>query len=147
MGAPCSANKSLTQLFQIGRRGSVMQTSAIGYLLTKTVFSTSSSGNFGPHFPGPEGMQRGARSGLSLPRCGDVVRRTSCASRFDREVTVYRSRPVGPEQRISTHRNRSPLQGLRRYEQRKVSNGGAERNRTAGLVIANDALYQLSYGP
>lgn len=25
--------------------------------------------------------------------------------------------------------------------------GGAEGNRTPGLVIANDALYQLSYGP
>ena len=25
--------------------------------------------------------------------------------------------------------------------------GGAERNRTADLVIANDALYQLSYSP
>ncbi len=30
---------------------------------------------------------------------------------------------------------------------RTVPFGGAERNRTAGLVIANDALYQLSYGP
>ncbi len=26
-------------------------------------------------------------------------------------------------------------------------NGGARRNRTADLVIANDALSQLSYGP
>ncbi len=26
-------------------------------------------------------------------------------------------------------------------------NGGAERDRTADLVIANDALSQLSYGP
>jgi hypothetical protein len=25
--------------------------------------------------------------------------------------------------------------------------GGAERNRTADLLIANEALYQLSYGP
>lgn len=25
--------------------------------------------------------------------------------------------------------------------------GGAEGNRTPGLIIANDALYQLSYGP
>ena len=28
-----------------------------------------------------------------------------------------------------------------------VNNGGAEGNRTPDLVIANDALYQLSYGP
>jgi hypothetical protein len=27
------------------------------------------------------------------------------------------------------------------------SDGGAERDRTAGLVIANDALSQLSYSP
>ncbi len=27
------------------------------------------------------------------------------------------------------------------------SPGGAERNRTADLLIANEALYQLSYGP
>ena len=27
------------------------------------------------------------------------------------------------------------------------TSGGAEGNRTPGLVIANDALYQLSYGP
>ena len=26
-------------------------------------------------------------------------------------------------------------------------NGGRKRSRTAGLVIANDALYQLSYTP
>jgi hypothetical protein len=25
--------------------------------------------------------------------------------------------------------------------------GGAERNRTADLLIANETLYQLSYGP
>ena len=29
----------------------------------------------------------------------------------------------------------------------RQSTGGAERNRTADLVIANDALSQLSYGP
>ena len=28
-----------------------------------------------------------------------------------------------------------------------VENGGAEGNRTPDLVIANDALSQLSYGP
>ena len=28
-----------------------------------------------------------------------------------------------------------------------MKSGGAEGNRTPGLVIANDALYQLSYGP
>jgi hypothetical protein len=33
---------------------------------------------------------------------------------------------------------------LRSYAGR---NGGAKRIRTAGLVIANDALYQLSYSP
>src|SRR5258706_9859699 len=30
---------------------------------------------------------------------------------------------------------------------KKVATGGAEGNRTPDLVIANDALYQLSYGP
>ena len=29
----------------------------------------------------------------------------------------------------------------------RESNGGAEGSRTPGLVIANDALYQLSYSP
>jgi|TARA_B100000927_G_scaffold240244_1_gene201495 hypothetical protein len=28
-----------------------------------------------------------------------------------------------------------------------LKDGGAERDRTADLVIANDALFQLSYGP
>lgn len=28
-----------------------------------------------------------------------------------------------------------------------MKSGGAEGNRTPGLIIANDALYQLSYGP
>ena len=30
---------------------------------------------------------------------------------------------------------------------REENPGGAERNRTADLLIANEALYQLSYGP
>lgn len=30
---------------------------------------------------------------------------------------------------------------------RATGNGGAERNRTADLLIANEALSQLSYGP
>jgi hypothetical protein len=31
--------------------------------------------------------------------------------------------------------------------QKAVESGGARRDRTADLVIANDALSQLSYGP
>ncbi len=33
------------------------------------------------------------------------------------------------------------------HEANRDLNGGARRNRTADLVIANDALSQLSYGP
>ena len=33
------------------------------------------------------------------------------------------------------------------HERNKRKNGGAEGNRTPDLVIANDALSQLSYGP
>ena len=32
-------------------------------------------------------------------------------------------------------------------EARRAKRGGARRDRTADLVIANDALSQLSYGP
>ena len=49
---------------------------------------------------------------------------------------------------------RSPAPGLalggqkrRRRSHAWGSPGGAERNRTADLLIANEALYQLSYGP
>src|SRR5690554_8184667 len=36
---------------------------------------------------------------------------------------------------------------MRAGDIRATGNGGAERNRTADLLIANEALSQLSYGP
>ena len=45
----------------------------------------------------------------------------------------------------------NPQQGERGeapgHKCRTDKTGGPRRDRTAGLVIANDALYQLSYGP
>ena len=38
-------------------------------------------------------------------------------------------------------------EGLPSRSRRAVKDGGARRDRTADLVIANDALSQLSYGP
>ena len=43
------------------------------------------------------------------------------------------------------HKGRGLVRALRLPDWLKT--GGAEGNRTPGLVIANDALYQLSYGP
>ncbi len=39
------------------------------------------------------------------------------------------------------------IQSLPRFLAALKGTGGPRRDRTAGLVIANDALYQLSYGP
>ena len=39
------------------------------------------------------------------------------------------------------------MQAVRRTLPAKGQGGGAERNRTAGLLIANEALSQLSYSP
>jgi hypothetical protein len=41
-------------------------------------------------------------------------------------------------------KRRKPRRGLRRI---RVKNGGADRDRTCDLLIANETLYQLSYDP
>ena len=52
-------------------------------------------------------------------------------------TTIFWCRP-----RMACH-ERAPLNGVKRGE----SNGGADRDRTDDLVIANDALFRLSYSP
>ena len=49
---------------------------------------------------------------------------------------------------MARRRTGSPVQGSRRVGTRPVAEvGGAGRDRTADLLIANEALSQLSYAP
>ena len=58
--------------------------------------------------------------------------------------------PAGPKTRFWASRASLPWRAARsapfQFAQ-QIENGGAERNRTAGLLIANEALSQLSYSP
>ena len=86
-------------------------------------------------------------------------RDASWRSRLQRQASVARGQAAisSAERRQPTHRPRRPMRhrsmqgeatGPGGRSDRGMENpGGAERNRTADLLIANEALYQLSYGP